>query len=411
MRVAVIGGGIAGMACAWLLREHHDVVLFEKEPQLGGHAHTTDVAWGDASYAVDTGFIVYNDRTYPNFIRLLDRLGVAGQPTQMSFGVSCDESGVEYGSHSLNGLFAQRRNLVRRDHYRMLLDILRFNRESRALLGAPCGLSLGEYLTRGNYSTGFVRRYLLPMCGAIWSGSLESAAEFPADHFVEFFENHGLLTVADQPQWHVVRGGSREYVRALTAALGARVRSGTPVRSVRRHPRSVELELGGSRETFDRVVFACHSDQALALLADPSERESEILGGLPFQSNEVVLHHDESLLPRNRRAWASWNYRVTGDERRPATVTYHMNRLQQLPAPVELCLTLNLSERIDPRRVLARYRYDHPVYTRRSGDMRRRRAEISDGQTGYCGAYWENGFHEDGVRSALDVARPLGGVL
>lgn len=412
MRVAVIGGGVSGLVCAYLLRDRHEVVLFEQAEVLGGHAHTVDIDFGEARYAIDTGFIVCNDRTYPNFMRLLDRLRVSRRKTQMSFSVSCETSGIEYGSVGFNGLFAQRGNLLRVDHYRMLADILRFNRESRALLQAPCGLSLRSYLDQSGYSEPFVRRYLLPMCAAIWSGSLDVAGDFPADHFVEFFENHGLLTIADQPQWYVVEGGSREYVRRIGQALGARARTASGVRQIRRLPDGVQVDSATGSERFDHVVFACHSDQALRLLADPSEREREILGALPYQPNDVVLHHDRRVLPASRRAWASWNYRVGADPSVPSTVTYHMNRLQRLDAPVEFCVSLNQSSRIDPDTVLRRFVYDHPVYTQASRAARQRRREI-DGvaQTHYCGAYWENGFHEDGVRTALHVVRRLGGDL
>lgn len=409
MRLAVIGGGISGLVCAYLLREQHDVVLFEKEPELGGHTHTVDVPVEGGSYAIDTGFIVYNERTYPNFIRLLDQLQVRGRPTRMSFSVSCERSGVEYGSVGFSGLFAQRRNLMRGSHYRMLLDILRFNRESRSLLHTPCGLSLGEYLDRQDYSEAFARRYLMPMCAAIWSGSLAVSEEFPVDHFVEFFDNHGLLTIADQPQWYVVDGGSREYVRRIGQALGGRVRTSAAVCSVTRHSDRVDVNANGRVESFDRVIFACHSDQALRMLADATEREREILGAIPYQSNHVVLHHDTRVLPDNRRAWASWNYRVIEDMRRPATVTYHMNRLQGLNAPVDFCVTLNQRERIDPDKILGQYEYDHPVFNVASSIARARRKEISGTERSYfCGAYWMNGFHEDGVRSALDVTRQLG---
>ncbi|SFF39483.1 Predicted NAD/FAD-binding protein [Fontimonas thermophila] len=412
MRVAVIGGGISGLVCAYLLRTHHEVVLFEGQDRLGGHSHTVDVEWQGVRYAIDTGFIVCNDRTYPNFMKLLGRLGVTRRKTQMSFSVSCERSGIEYGSSGLDSLFAQRRNLLRLDHYRMLIDILRFNRRSRELLKAPCGLALGDYLAGAGYSEPFVRRYLLPMCAAIWSGSIQDASRFPADHFVQFFENHGLLTIADQPQWYVIEGGSRAYVARIAEALGSAARTACPVQRVRRGADAVEVQTPFGSERFDHVIFACHSDEALALLADPSEREREILGALPYQPNDVVLHHDERLLPANRRAWASWNYRVGAADDAPATVTYHMNRLQSLRAPVQFCVSLNQTERIDPAKVLRRFVYEHPVYTQASRAARARRAEIDGiGVTHYCGAYWENGFHEDGVRTALHVVHRLGGRL
>lgn len=409
MRIAIIGGGVSGLACAYLLHREHEVVLFEREGRAGGHTHTVNVDIAGQPCAVDTGFIVFNNRTYPNFIRLLDQLKVNPQPTQMSFSVSCPLSGIEYGSVGFNGLFAQRRNLVRPAHYRMLRDILRFNRESRALLGAPCGLSLGEYLAQGRYSDDFIDRYLLPMCAAIWSGSLDAAAQFPVDHFVEFFDNHGLLTVTRQPQWYVIQGGSHSYVKAMLDTLGSRVRTGQPVVSVIRHEKGVRVRTANEVEHFDQVIFACHSDQALALLENPSDAERDILGALPFQPNEVVLHTDRSLLPTNQRAWASWNYRVSGDRQKPATVTYHMNRLQSLDVAEEVCVTLNQSKEIEPSRILGRYIYDHPVYTLKAQQARERRGEINgQNRSYYCGAYWGNGFHEDGVRSALDVTRQFG---
>ena len=412
MKIAVVGGGISGLICSYLLRDKHEVVLFEKEPRLGGHTHTVDVSYGDQSYAIDTGFIVYNNRTYPNFIKFLNQLGVSGQPTQMSFSVSCERSGVEYGSVGFNGLFAQRGNLLNPSHYRMLRDILRFNRESKKLLTSPSKISIGDYLEQNGYSQEFMDRYLLPMCAAIWSGSLDVASQFPADHFVEFFNNHGLLTVTQQPQWYVIKGGSRSYVQAAHQLLGERIRLDSQVSSVKRIGQQVEIVSRQGKETFDRVIFACHSDEALALLDDPSQNEIDILSALPYQTNEVLLHTDRRLLPVNPRAWASWNYRVSDDRQRPATVTYHMNRLQGISAPVEFCVTLNQTQEVDQEQVLGRYHYDHPVYTLAAQQARERRDEIN-GQalSYYCGAYWGNGFHEDGVKSALDVCAQLGGHL
>ncbi len=409
MRIAIIGGGIAGLTSAYQLHRQHEVVLFEKASAPGGHSWTVDVELEQGRWAVDTGFIVYNERTYPRFIRLLAELGISGKPTPMSFSVSDPVSGLEYASDGLGGIFAQRRNLLNPGHYRMVAEILRFNRQARQLLEQPCGLSLGDYLEQGDYSDAFVERYLLPMCAAIWSASLDEAGEFPADHFVEFFSNHGLLSVSDQPQWLVIPGGSREYVRRFAAILGSRIRSACPVDAVRRHPDRVEVLSQGRWESFDQVILACHSDQALALLQDPDERESEILGALPYQANEVILHTDEDLLPATRRAWASWNYNLAPDRTKPATLTYHMNRLQGLKAPVEFCVTLNQRQDIRPEAILDEFVYDHPVYTLSANAARGRRAEIcGTGRTHYCGAYWYNGFHEDGVRSALDVTARLG---
>ena len=412
MRIAIIGGGISGLTSAWLLSAEHEVVLYEKESWIGGHTHTVDVEVEGHEYAIDTGFIVYNDRTYPNFMRLLEQLGVAGRATEMSFSVHCERSQIEYASRDLNALFAQRSNLFRPAHYQMLRDILRFNKESPALLQSPCGLSLGEYVAKNGYSDAFIERYILPMCAAIWSGSLDAAGEFPADHFVEFFDNHGLLSVSNQPQWYTVADGSREYVRALQDRLGDRLRANSPVESVKRGKDTVTVTTAQTSENFDHVIFACHSDQALRLLADPSDREQDILGKLGYQSNEVLLHHDRRLLPQRRRSWAAWNYRLVADRSRPATVTYHMNRLQGLEAPVDFCVTLNQGELVDERKVLQRFEYDHPIFSLPSQQARERRAEIQhQNRSSYCGAYWGNGFHEDGVRSALDVTQHFGATL
>jgi predicted NAD/FAD-binding protein len=395
---------------AWLLHGDHDITLFESAPEVGGHTHTVDVAWDGERHAVDTGFIVYNDWTYPNFIRLLRLLGVATQESEMSFSVRCERTGLEYNGHSLNTLFAQRRNLLRPRFYRMLLDILRFNREALRLLERDEDPSLGEYLARGGYSRELVEHYVVPMGAAIWSSPARRLGDFPARFFVEFCRNHGLLSVEDRPIWRVVRGGSREYVRALTRPFADRIRRGTPVTRVARFADRVEVTPAGrSAETFDRVVLAAHSDQALAMLADPSPDERETLGAIRYQANDVVLHTDARLLPQRRRAWASWNYHVPAGDDGPVQVSYLMNRLQRLPTATPFVVSLNASHRIDPARVLGRFTYHHPVYT--SDALRaQQRHDALDGRnrTHYCGAYWGYGFHEDGVVSGLKVARRLG---
>lgn len=408
MRVAIVGSGISGLAAAYGLDGQHALTLFEAADWLGGHTHTIDVEHAGRQYAVDTGFIVFNDRTYPHFIRLLAQLGLEGLKTDMSFSVQ--RGALIYASHSLGGLFAQRRNLLRPAHWRMLRDILRFNRHSVALIDSGDTRTLREYLDENRYSRDFSDNYLYPLCAAIWSSSLADAGDFPAEHFVRFFNNHGLLSVTNRPQWRVVPGGSRSYVERLQARLEADIRLSTPVQSVRRHEHGVEIVSAAGTESFDAVIFACHSDQALALLSDPSETERDVLGALPYTDNDVVLHTDARLLPREPTAWASWNYMIGDALDRPATLTYHMNRLQLLDAPVEFCVTLNQSEAIDPAQVLGRYTYAHPCYTPDSNRARARRDEINGvNHTWYCGAYWYNGFHEDGARSALDVARALGG--
>lgn len=410
-RLAVVGTGISGLVACRHLHERHDLTVFEAGDHVGGHTHTHDVELGGERHAIDTGFIVFNERTYPNFVRLLDELGVAWQDSDMSFSVQDEATGLEYNGTSLNSLFAQRRNLFRPRFWGMVRDILRFGREAPQLLASDDdALTLGEYLERGRYGRAFVEQYVIPMGAAIWSAEPARMKEFPARYFVRFFDNHGMLTVDDRPMWRVVTGGSRSYVGPLTAPFVDRIRTNTPVTSVRRAPDGVELTVGGRVERFDGVVFATHSDQALALLADPSPAEREILSAIPYQRNEAVLHTDASLLPRRRLAWAAWNYHlVPCREHAPVALTYDMNILQGLDSDTEFLVTLNASEKIDPSTVLRSLVYDHPVYTPEGIVAQARHGEISGRRrTWYCGAWWGFGFHEDGVRSGLRVARQLG---
>ena len=358
---------------------------------------------------MDTGFIVFNDWTYPNFIDLLEQLGVASQPTLMSFSVRCERTGLEYNGENLNTLFAQRRNLFRPSFHRMIRDILRFNRAAPALLDEERDLSLEAWLREGNYSREFSEHYILPMAAAIWSAEPGLMGAMPARFFVRFFKNHGLLSVSDRPQWRVIRGGSRAYVEALTAPFRDRIRLKCPVEWVRRHPTHVQVKpWGGPAERFDAVIIATHSDQALRLLADPTPREREILGAIPYQENEAVLHTDTRLLPHRKLAWAAWNYHLPAQPRERVAVTYNMNILQSLDAPETFCVTLNDSDAIDPARILYRTTYHHPVFTEAGVRAQARRDEISGvNRTWYCGAYWSYGFHEDGVNSGLAVARGL----
>ena len=405
MRIAVIGGGIAGNTAAYHLCREHDVTLFEAASHLGGHTHTHDIEWAGRHYAVDTGFIVFNDRTYPNFQRLLNALGVAYEPTEMSFSVRDDGADLEYNGHSLNTLFAQRRNLVRPDFLRMLKEILRFNREApRSLEDGSADQPLGEYLRRQGYSDDFVNRYIVPMGAAIWSTDPLQMQQFPARFFIRFFVNHGLLSLNDRPQWYVIRGGSREYLAPMSAGYAAGIRLDTPVESVTRLPHGVRVvSRPYGAEVFDAVFIATHSDQALAMLSDPTRAESEVLGQLRYQRNEAVLHTDTSVMPTRCLAWASWNYRMAGQTDK-VTLTYDMNRLQNLDAPTRFLVTLNDTGAVDPGRVLKRMVYEHPVYTEESVVAQARRSEISGiDRTFYCGAYWRNGFHEDGVVSALQA--------
>jgi predicted NAD/FAD-binding protein len=404
MRIAVIGSGISGLVAAHHLCRDHDVTVYEAGSHAGGHAHTVDVDHEGRAYAIDTGFIVFNDRTYPNFVGLMAELGVAWQPSTMSFSFRCERSGLEYNGTSLNSLFAQRRNLVRPSFLRMVADILRFNREAPALLASRSpGPELGDYLARAAYSRAFVDHYIVPMGAAIWSSRPGDMLRFPARFFVEFFVNHGFLSVHGRPVWRVIRGGSREYVRRLTAPFASRLHLNTPVESLQRHPHKVVLRLeNGSVAEFDHVFIACHSDQALRLLSDPTRQEREILGAITYQPNEAVLHTDVRLMPRRPLAWAAWNYHLADARPEEVTVTYNMNILQSLRAPAQFLLTLNRGADIDPRCVLGSYAYHHPVYTAAAVAAQGRRHEIDGTQrTYYCGAYWSYGFHEDGVKSAL----------
>ncbi|ADE13507.1 conserved hypothetical protein [Nitrosococcus halophilus Nc 4] len=365
MKIAVIGTGIAGNVAAYYLSQEHDITVFEANDYVGGHTHTHDIELDGRPYAVDTGFIVFNEWTYPHFIRLLKTLGVEFQPSPMSFSVKCERTGLEYNGTTLNTLFAQRRNLLRPAFYRMIRDILRFNREALQLLEVGDDhLSLGQYLAEQGYSQPFIEHYIIPMGAAIWSADPVQMHAFPAHFFVRFFHNHGMLSVNHRPQWYVIKGGSQRYVERLTAPFRDRIRLKTPVVSIRRYPGSVKITTaGGHIDHFEQVFLACHSDQALALLADASPLEREILRAIPYQENEAVLHTDAAVLPRQRLAWAAWNYHILRQNRGRVAVTYNMNILQSLPAPSPLCVTLNYTDAIAPERILRRMRYHHPVYT------------------------------------------------
>ena len=413
MRIAIVGSGISGLTTAWLLARQHDVVVFEAEQRIGGHTATVDVRLDGRDYAIDTGFIVYNDRTYPNFIRLMSELGVSSQPTEMSFSVSHDTARLEYAGSDLNTLFAQRRNLLRPAYWRMLRDILRFNRESvRDLEEGRIGpeLGLGEYLDTNHYSEEFRNWYLIPMGAAIWSSGTRGMSAFPVGFFVRFFRNHGLLAVTNRPQWRTLIGGSRSYLEPLTRSFAGAIRTGEPVARIRRDEHGVDLfTASGEAGRFDQVVMACHSDQALAMLEEPTPAEREILGAIPYSSNNVVLHTDTRLLPERRLAWSSWNYRIRKDDGERPVLSYDMNILQRLSSPHTFVVTLNDNDAIDPAKVLGRYRYSHPVFTVAGINAQQRWAEVNGhNRSWYCGAWWANGFHEDGVASALRVAHGLG---
>ncbi len=410
MRIAVVGSGISGLASAWLLAREHEVTVFEAASRLGGHTHTHDIAFGDRQYAVDTGFIVFNPGNYPLFTRMLDTLGVASQPTTMTFAVRNERSGLEYNAGTNGGLFLQKRRMFSPRHWRMIHDILRFYRKAPDLLADDSpGPTLGEYLERGGYGAGFRDDHLVPMASALWSSPTARILSFPARYLVQFMANHHMLQVDDRPQWRVVRGGSSQYIAAMTRQWRATARVNTPVRGVRRDDRGAVLRLDNGEARFDAVVMACHSDQALALLDDASDAERDVLGAIAYQTNDTVLHTDASQLPRDRRAWAAWNALIPDGPDPHCTVSYCMNLLQSLDAPEPLVVTLNRTEAIAPDKILRRMTYHHPVYAHATVAAQKRRAEIQGQRhTWFCGAYWGWGFHEDGMRSAVDVATALG---
>ncbi|MDP9529192.1 NAD(P)/FAD-dependent oxidoreductase [Pseudomonas protegens] len=412
MKIAIIGSGIAGLTCAYVLNRRHDIRVFEASSWIGGHTHTVEVSHNGETQSVDTGFIVFNDWTYPNFIRLLGQIGVKFKPTEMSFSVCDPASGLEYNGNNLNSLFAQRRNLLSPGFWGMLRDILRFNKAALLDLQQQriaADTTLGQYLKDQGYGERFIQHYIVPMGSAIWSMSRVQMLGFPLQFFVRFFKNHGLLSVNNRPQWCVIEGGSSRYIEPLTASFREHIRLDCPVQRVERDEAGVLIHSAAGSERFDKVVFACHSDQALQLLASPSRAEREILQALPYADNDVVLHTDTRLLPRRRLAWASWNYRLDASGDKAAAVTYDMNILQGLKSDTTFCVSLNQTAVIDPTQILARFTYAHPQYSLEAVAAQARWSELQGAQHSfYCGAYWANGFHEDGVVSALRVAQAFG---
>ena len=412
-KIAVIGSGIAGLTSAHLLSREHEVSLFEANDYIGGHTHTRPVELQGKVYPVNTGFIVFNDWTYPNFIKLMDELGVKSEDSDMSFSVRDENTGIEYNGTSINSLFAQRRNLFRPSFLRMVKDILRFNKQTVSALENDEigeGETLGEFVAKHGYSKSFVNHYIVPMGAAIWSASEDMMMDFPLKFFLQFFNNHGMLSVDERPQWRVLTGGSQSYVEPITRPFKERIHLNTPITKVERSSEGVTLYSHDKSFEFDQVIFSCHSDQALNMLADPSQLESDILGALPFQKNDVILHTDDSMMPKRKLAWASWNYHIPQRKSDTAMLTYNMNILQNFhDAPETILVTLNRSQEIDPSKILSKYSYAHPVFTLDGIKAQQRHAEISgQNRSHYCGAYWFNGFHEDGVNSALRVVKQFG---
>ena len=413
--IAIIGSGISGLTSAYLLSQKHKVTVFEKNDYIGGHTATVDIDYHQTSYQLDTGFIVFNDKTYPNFLKLLAQIGVEKQPTEMSFSVQNCQTGLEYNGHNLDTLFAQRRNIFRPNFWRLIREIVRFNKVCKQAFADNDfseNLTLGDFLKQQGFSDFFAEHYILPMGAAIWSSSLSQMQAFQFQFFVRFFHHHGLLNITDRPQWYVIPNGSRSYIQPLIKRFEQHIKLNSDIEKVTRENNKVQLYFNASDanvpiiEEFDEVVFACHSDQALALLADATAQEQAILSAMPYSLNDVVLHTDISLLPKRKKAWASWNYQLSDDRERPASVTYNMNILQGLTDAPTFCVTLNQNEQIAKDKILRKFQYAHPVFSLASFAAQQRRAEICGQQhTHFTGAYWYNGFHEDGVRSAVDVGK------
>jgi predicted NAD/FAD-binding protein len=411
MKIAIIGTGISGLTSAYLLSKEHIVHVYEAQEYIGGHVHTLPVHLNGISYEIDTGFIVFNDRTYPNFNKLLNKINVLSQPTSMSFSVKCETTGLEYNGTSLNGLFAQRLNLLKPSFLLMVKDILRFNRDAKEFLTDSVEeITFGEFLNRGGYSNALKNNYALPMASAIWSAKSKVIENANFRFFAQFFENHGMLNISDRPQWRVIKGGSKQYTLKLIEPITNKIRINSPVDKIIRKNKGIEVVYNKQqKELYDRVIIATHSDQALKMIENPSNAEIEILSSIPYQTNVAHLHWDCSVLPKQKNAWASWNYFKPNKMKDETTVTYYMNMLQSLDMPKNICVSLNMEEHINPKKIYKKIIYQHPVFTSEAILAQKKHKEI-DGidKIHFCGAYWGSGFHEDGVNSALSVCKFFG---
>lgn len=412
MKIAIIGSGISGLTSAYLLNRNHDITVFEANDYIGGHTHTHNIKIKDKEYAVDTGFIVYNERTYPNFIKLLDTLGVERQLSTMGFSVKSASEDYEYAGESLNSLFAKRSNIFRLGFLRMLYEMYRFGKKSDSTgLGLDVSITLGTYLRSENYSNEFINYFIIPMGAAIWSTPANKVLDMPAYFFMKFFYNHGMLEIINRPKWWVIKDGSSAYIKKIIKGFESKINLSSPIRTVSRLDNGIEIETANSKKPliFDAVVFATHSDQALGMLKDPTEKEKDILSSIPYQKNEVLLHTDSSVLPKRKLAWASWNYQLDSNPESPVVLTYNMNILQSLDCDETFCVTLNDHQSVDKSKVLKKITYHHPLFTVKGIEAQKRKLEISGvNNTYYCGAYWHNGFHEDGVASAIEVCKHFG---
>ena len=412
MKIAIIGSGISGLTAAYLLNRKHDVTIFEANDYVGGHTHTHKINIGGKNYSVDTGFIVYNERTYPNFIKLLDLLNVERQLSTMGFSVKSVSQDYEYAGESLNSFFAKRSNIFRFGFLRMLYEMYYFGKKADSIYqGLNVSTTLGDYLSDEKYSSEFINYFIIPMGAAIWSTPANKVLDMPAYFFIKFFYNHGMLEVINRPNWWVIKNGSSEYIKKIIKGFEKKIYLSTQVKKVSRNAAGIEISVTGKDQAleFDSVVFAIHSDQALKILNDPTNAEKDILSSIPYQKNEVLLHTDSSVLPKRKLAWASWNYQLDSDPDLPVVLTYNMNILQSINCKETLCVTLNDYNSVDKSKVLKKITYQHPLFTVAGIDAQKRKSEISGvNNTHYCGAYWRNGFHEDGVLSALDVCKDFG---
>ena len=412
MKIAIIGSGISGLTSAYLLNRKHDVTIFEANDYIGGHTHTHNIEIDGSNYSIDTGFIVYNERTYPNFINLLDQLNIERQLSTMGFSVKSASQDYEYAGESLNTLFAKRSNIFRICFWRMLYEMYHFGKKADSLgFGLDVSMTLGDYLVDENYSSEFINYFIIPMGAAIWSTPANKVLDMPAYFFIKFFYNHGMLELTNRPNWWVIKNGSSEYIKKITIGFENKIHLSTPVKKVLRVEDGVEIVLPKKDKAlkFDSVIFATHSNQALDILDDPSGAEKDILGSIPYQKNRILLHTDSSVLPRRKLAWASWNYQLDSDPNSPVILTYNMNILQTIEANKTFCVTLNDSDSVDKNSILKKITYYHPLFTVNAIEAQKRKSEISGvNNTYYCGAYWRNGFHEDGVVSALDVCSYFG---
>ncbi len=412
MKIAIIGSGISGLTSAYLLNRKHDVTIFEANDYIGGHTHTHNIDIDGENYSIDTGFIVYNERTYPNFIKLLDQLNIERQLSTMGFSVKSASQDYEYAGESLNTLFAKRSNIFRINFWRMLYEMYHFGKKADSLgFGLDVSMTLGDYLVDENYSSEFINYFIIPMGAAIWSTPANKVLDMPAYFFIKFFYNHGMLELTNRPNWWVIKNGSSEYIKKITIGFEDKIHLSTPVKKVSRVEGGVEIVLFKKDKAlkFDSVIFATHSNQALDILDDPSDAEKDILGSIPYQKNNILLHTDSSVLPRRKLAWASWNYQLDSDPNSPVILTYNMNILQTIEANKTFCVTLNDSDSVDKNSILKKITYHHPLFTVNAIEAQKRKSEISGvNNTYYCGAYWRNGFHEDGVVSALDVCSSFG---